>query len=61
MAARVAEQSVKCSFHLTNRSLWFLEAIADKLTKQTGGVIKVTRTEVIEMAIREKARAEGIQ
>ncbi len=61
MASRVANETVKCSFHLTNRALWLLEALADRLSRNTGEVIRVTRTEVIEMAIRQMAKAENIQ
>jgi hypothetical protein len=61
MGTRVAEQSVKCSFYLTNRALWLLEALADKYTRNTGGMIQVTRTEILEMAVRQLAKLEGIK
>jgi hypothetical protein len=61
MPTRVAEQTVKCSFHLTNRTLWLLEEIANKFTRNTGGVIQVTRTEILELAVRSMARNEGIR
>jgi hypothetical protein len=61
MSTRLAEQTVKCSFHLTNRTLWLLEELADKFSRNTGGVIRVTRTEILELAVRWMARNEGIR
>ena len=60
MGTRLAEQSVKCSFHLTNKTLWILQELTDKFTRNTGGVIQVTRTEILELAIRMMARNEGV-
>ena len=60
MGTRVAEQTVKCSFNLTNKTLWVLQELTDKFTRNTGGVIQVTRTEILELAIRMMARNEGI-
>jgi len=61
MSAQLANETVKCSFHLTNRALWLLETLADKMSKNTGEVIRVTRTEVIELAIRHLAKLEKVQ
>jgi hypothetical protein len=61
MSTQLANETVKCSFHLTNRALWLLEALADKMSKNTGEVIRVTRTEVIELAVRHLAKLEKIQ
>jgi hypothetical protein len=61
MPTRLANETVKCSFHLTNRALWLLEALADRMSRNTGEVIRVTRTEVIEIAIRQLAKLEKIQ
>jgi hypothetical protein len=60
MSTRLAELTVKCSFHMTNKTLWLLKELADKFTRNTGGVIQVTRTEILELAIRMMARNEGI-
>jgi len=61
VSTRLANETVKCSFHLTNRALWLLEALADRMSRNTGDVIRVTRTEVIEIAIRQLAKLERIQ
>jgi hypothetical protein len=61
MSTRLADETVKCSFHLTNRALWLLEALSDRMSKNTGEVIRVTRTEVLEIAIRQMAKLEKIQ
>lgn len=61
MANRVADQSVKCSFYLTNKTLWLLEELANKFSRNTGGVIRVTRTEILELAVALMAKHEGIR
>ena len=61
MPTGLANETVKCSFHLTNRALWLLEALADRMSKNTGDMIRVTRTEVMEIAIRQLAKLEKVQ
>jgi hypothetical protein len=45
---------------MTNKTLWLLQELADKFTRNTGGVIQVTRTEILELSVRMFARNEGI-
>ena len=60
MAGRPKDDIVKCTFQLSPHTLQLLSNLAAKLTKDTGGSLQITRTEVVELAVKHLARKEGL-
>ncbi len=60
MVGKPKDDIVKCTFQLSPHTLQLLSSLAAKLTKDTGGSFQITRTEVVELAIKHMARKEGL-
>ena len=60
MVGKPTDDIVKCTFHLSPHTFQLLSRLATKFTKATGGSFQITRTEVLELAVRQMARKEGL-
>jgi hypothetical protein len=60
MVAKPPKHIVRYTCHLSPHTFQLLNRLAAKLTKDTGGSLQITRTEVVELAIRQMAQNEGV-